>query len=300
MKIVMVSPYPPELDGIGLHARNLVDAIADRATVFVLTRRSRCANANASGAASVERLLSANPSCVYRTVRVLLELDPDVIHYQFNIPALGIAWVWAILAGLAVRHRRHVCLVFTLHEVRRERNVARSPWSADLPLYCGSRGQAHRLHRRGASHPHTAMPCPGGDDCVDAARVSRSFRTPYRRGARRARSSLRLQEPAGSRPRLHPSRQGDRIPHRRRRRTRAQQSRNHRRRRRAYRRSGTRTTGSVPVFRVEGSGRRSASFHATVRRAGLEETIDRSGSVPQRPESPPCSARPAWSCHIRT
>ena len=51
---------------------------------------------------------------------VLVELNPDVIHYQFNIPALGIAWVWAILAGLAVRRRCHARLVFTLHEVRRD------------------------------------------------------------------------------------------------------------------------------------------------------------------------------------
>ena len=44
MMIVMVSPYPPQPDGIGAHARNLVDAIGDKAAVFILTRRSRRAN----------------------------------------------------------------------------------------------------------------------------------------------------------------------------------------------------------------------------------------------------------------
>ena len=36
MMIVMVSPYPPQPDGIGAHARNLVDAIGDKAAVFIL------------------------------------------------------------------------------------------------------------------------------------------------------------------------------------------------------------------------------------------------------------------------
>jgi len=120
MKILMVSPYPPRPDGIGVHARNLVNAIGDKAAVAVLTKSSRQAIGADPGTVRVERLLRANPSCVYRTVRVACDIDPDVVHYQFNIPALGVAWVWAILAGLVVRWRRHARLVFTLHEVRRD------------------------------------------------------------------------------------------------------------------------------------------------------------------------------------
>ena len=120
MKILMVSPYPPEPDGIAAHAANLVRAIGDEAEVAVITKRSAGPVVEDAGPVRVERLLSPSPWCVGRAVRAASRIDPDVIHYQFNIPALGLAWVWAILAGLIVRRRGHARLVFTLHEVRRD------------------------------------------------------------------------------------------------------------------------------------------------------------------------------------
>lgn len=91
-------------------------------------------------------------------------IDPDVIHYQFNIPALGLAWVWAILAGLIVRRRGHARLVFTLHEVRRDSTLlgpvgpllyrAIAAMADGLIVYTGEarRILLERCHVRGADH----------------------------------------------------------------------------------------------------------------------------------------------------
>ncbi len=113
----MVGPYPPQPDGIGIHIRNIADALTPAAQVEVLTRRGRYVDTDEH---RVMRELSANPFCLLRTTRALLRSGPDVLHYQFNIPALGLAWIWAIAAGLFVRRSRGARLFITLHEVRRD------------------------------------------------------------------------------------------------------------------------------------------------------------------------------------
>jgi len=114
VRVLMVAPYPPQQDGIGVHTRYLVDALAAHATVSVLTRQ-----VPAPDEPGIYRALSASPRSLVRARRLLGELRPEVVHYQFNIPALGVAWLWAFLAGLDAR-RRGTKVVLTLHEVRRD------------------------------------------------------------------------------------------------------------------------------------------------------------------------------------
>ncbi len=118
MKILMVSPYPPQPDGIGVHAKNLVRALGGRVAVAVLTCRGHPERDDAEE--HVCRVLSTSPLSLPRTIRAVHIANPDIIHYQFNIPALGISWIWAILAGVITRRERGAKLLFTLHEVRRD------------------------------------------------------------------------------------------------------------------------------------------------------------------------------------
>lgn len=113
----MVGPYPPQPDGIGIHTRNLAEALAPAAHVEVLTR---CGPGIGADGHRVMRVLSANPLCLFAATRALRRSAPDVLHYQFNIPALGLAWIWAILAGFLVRRSSGARLFITLHEVRRD------------------------------------------------------------------------------------------------------------------------------------------------------------------------------------
>lgn len=114
----MVTPYPPQSDGIGFHAQNLIEALPGTTDTFVLTRRRQSDRRSAN--VRQLRLLSASPASLYRSVRALGTLRPDVIHFQFNIPALGTSWLWGIMAGAVERWRHGARLVFTLHEVRRD------------------------------------------------------------------------------------------------------------------------------------------------------------------------------------
>jgi glycosyltransferase involved in cell wall biosynthesis len=119
MKVVMVTPYPPKADGIGQHTHGLVRELRslEGHEVEVLTLRS---TATDEPGAVVHRLLSVDPRSVGASVDMLRQARPDVIHVQFAIPALGLANVSAVIAGVRARRALGSRLVFTLHEVRRE------------------------------------------------------------------------------------------------------------------------------------------------------------------------------------
>ena len=104
MKVVMVTPYPPKSDGIGDHTRSLVRELEsiDGVEVEVLTTRRPASDEPAPG---VHRLLSADPRSVRRTIEMMRQARPDVVHYQFAIPALGLANFNAIVAGVRARRR---------------------------------------------------------------------------------------------------------------------------------------------------------------------------------------------------
>ena len=120
MNALFVTPYPPKPDGIGEHSRGLVDALrrVDGTEVDVLTVRHPESDVAMPG---VHRILSADPRSTGRAVALMDELVPDIVHYQFAIPAFGLAAVSAIAAGVRAR-RAHpeMRIVITFHEVRRE------------------------------------------------------------------------------------------------------------------------------------------------------------------------------------
>ena len=120
MKALFVTPYPPKPDGIGEHARGLVDALRriDDVDVDVLTALHPESETAMPG---VHRILSAHPRCTGHAVALMHELEPDVVHYQFAIPAFGLAAVAAVTAGVRTRRARpETRIVVTFHEVRRE------------------------------------------------------------------------------------------------------------------------------------------------------------------------------------
>lgn len=128
MKVLVVSPYPPKRDGIGEHTQKLVRALRAHpdVDVEVVTFCRPVADDPARDAADgVHRLLSARPSAFRSTMAMMRHTRPDVVHYQFAIPAFGLAGFGAIAAGLWTRRRIGTRLVFTFHEARREVELLR-------------------------------------------------------------------------------------------------------------------------------------------------------------------------------
>ncbi len=120
MKTLFVTPYPPKPDGIGQHTSELVQALGriDGMDVEVLTARRPDP---AAPTPRVHRVLSADPRCGGHAARLIGQLRPDVLHYQFAIPAFGLAALSAFAAGTRARRADpEVRIVVTLHEVRRE------------------------------------------------------------------------------------------------------------------------------------------------------------------------------------
>jgi glycosyltransferase involved in cell wall biosynthesis len=122
VKVLFVGPFPPPSDGIASHIVELGKALNYRAVeVAILTRQSRVIAHQANTQFEVFRILSLSPLTLVKSRRCLAAWNPDVIHYQFNIPALGLLWLWAAIAGAARRRRRpSSVIVVTLHEVPRD------------------------------------------------------------------------------------------------------------------------------------------------------------------------------------
>ena len=122
--VMMVTPFPPQDDGIAAHALELRRALDGSSEVAVLTRTG------GGDGPEVYRVLSSGPASLVRAARALRVVRPEVVHYQFNLASFGFAWVWAVAAGLLARRRTGARLVFTLHEVRRDLVLLRGAGSA--------------------------------------------------------------------------------------------------------------------------------------------------------------------------
>jgi len=118
VNVLLVAPYPPKPDGIGVHTRILAAHLAaiPEMQVGIVTSGRSCVE----DGPEVHRVLGASPMSIERVVATVRRTDADVLHYQFAIPALGLAGLWAIAGGLLARRRSGTRLVFTLHEIRRE------------------------------------------------------------------------------------------------------------------------------------------------------------------------------------
>lgn len=112
--VLMVTPYPPQDDGIGVYARALRGALEERVSMSVM------AGTTTPSAPGVYPVISANPWSCFRAGQVFRRSRPQVIHFQFNVPAFGLAWLWVVVASLVARRKWNSRLVFTLHEVRRD------------------------------------------------------------------------------------------------------------------------------------------------------------------------------------
>ena len=120
MKTLFVTPYPPKPDGIGQHTSELVEALGriDCMDVEVLTTRRPVPDVPT---ARVHRTLTVDPWSVRRAERLIGARRPDILHYQFAIPAFGLSALSAFAAGARARRADpEVRIVITMHEVRRE------------------------------------------------------------------------------------------------------------------------------------------------------------------------------------
>jgi glycosyltransferase involved in cell wall biosynthesis len=120
MRIAMVTPYPPKLDGIGNHTRALVRALTatGEVDVDVLAQRQPVGDEP-----HVHHVFSGVSGT--RASAVLRELRPDIVHIQFAIPALGPGALAAFRAARRMRADSGTRLVVTCHEVRRELDLLR-------------------------------------------------------------------------------------------------------------------------------------------------------------------------------
>jgi glycosyltransferase involved in cell wall biosynthesis len=119
LRVAFVTAYPPQADGIATHAEQLIDAVGPAVHVEVVTRRKPVGEDQKANV-PVKRVLSENPFCFSRVLAALLKSRPDVVHLQYNLPSLGGAWLWAVLASGWARRRIGCSVVVTLHEVRRD------------------------------------------------------------------------------------------------------------------------------------------------------------------------------------
>jgi glycosyltransferase involved in cell wall biosynthesis len=110
MKIALITPYPPDRDGIADYAAKLVNALRAERPDVDITVHSRDA-------------LSLDPRCWTALYRRLIQDRPDVVHVQFDISnyLLLIAGLFGLLAAL--RRRGGPALVATFHEAYRDREL---------------------------------------------------------------------------------------------------------------------------------------------------------------------------------
>jgi glycosyltransferase involved in cell wall biosynthesis len=105
----------------------LIDGLKGREEelVYVLTQ----APSEVGDADGVFRSISLNPSDVVRSIRVLRNLRPEILHVQFAVPTWGLQFTVVLLLVLYAKICLRSRIIFTFHEVKRELEVLRIPGS---------------------------------------------------------------------------------------------------------------------------------------------------------------------------
>ena len=135
MRVLFVSPYPPERDGIGAYSKTLRTEIADRGhDVRVIAARGPT-----NGHPEVCGALPG--AWVPWRFPDLDNLDADVVHVQFAVAAYGVR-VFALLRILSAAKATGAPLVITMHEVTRDTDSLRT---AGVALYRKVAGLADHL-----------------------------------------------------------------------------------------------------------------------------------------------------------
>jgi len=115
VRVLFISPYPPERDGIGTYSQMICGELARQGhTVGVLTARPAT-----PVLPEVVGSLAGVAQPVDETVTAIEKFGPDVIHVQFAVAAYGIR----LISLLRVVHRLRMAtrpVVMTLHEVTRD------------------------------------------------------------------------------------------------------------------------------------------------------------------------------------
>jgi hypothetical protein len=78
--------------------------------------------------------------------------QPDVIHFPFNLPALGVSWLSVVIGAMAQLRRVDTSVVFTLHGARNDIDPL-GPIGVDVLAFSGHEsgalvfctGEAHNL-----------------------------------------------------------------------------------------------------------------------------------------------------------
>jgi glycosyltransferase involved in cell wall biosynthesis len=121
MKILYVSPYAPERDGIADYCVALAATMRDRGhEVRVMSARP-----NRDSPADVISAVPATPTTVAAAVAPIARWDPDVIHVQFAVAAFASRTLTLLRVLRALRPLRAV-IVVTMHEVSRDTASLRS------------------------------------------------------------------------------------------------------------------------------------------------------------------------------
>jgi glycosyltransferase involved in cell wall biosynthesis len=121
MRVLTICPYPPQQDGIGHHASELLAALPSDIERHVLTTGSAALVEGPSiETIAVHRLPERNPVLPVRAWSVVRRLSPDVVHMHFAVSLLGTRYLAIFVAGLMARRRLGVPVVLTDHEVVRD------------------------------------------------------------------------------------------------------------------------------------------------------------------------------------
>jgi glycosyltransferase involved in cell wall biosynthesis len=173
MRILLVSPYPPTLDGIGTYAQSLAGELAAQGNEV------RVISARAAEPTPPEVLGAVSRRGGPDEDRLLSDIDafaPEVVHVQFAVAAYA-ASVFAVMRLMRRLRDRGYPVITTMHEVTRDTNSLRGPGRALYRALAAGTDLAI-LHTQGAAkclaellggtplrvevipHPSAALPDP--------------------------------------------------------------------------------------------------------------------------------------------
>jgi glycosyltransferase involved in cell wall biosynthesis len=161
MKILFVSPFPPDRDGIGTYSQMIIGELRSMGheALVILPRAQRSHSDDVIGVLSVRR------SDLTALTAKVAAWQPDVIHVQFAVAAFGIQ-TYTLLAWLRLaRAATGVRIVATMHEVTRDTAKMRGPGRA---LYRSLATQCDQL----IVHTQSALTALTGPMAVPKEKVS--------------------------------------------------------------------------------------------------------------------------------